>query len=331
MNGLAGRFASMYAWLMRLYPAHYQNEFAGERQEVFALALEETAAKGNWALIGLMLCELRDFPVSAVRAKMREWEATMETLEKELGEDRLSWTGLLLGVWPFIFLGPVMAAAPYLPQDAAQFFRYDSPVWIAVVVLSVILGVILGGRKGFPRWVYPYLVILFFAIATPLLAQLSLLLDAIQLNRWISLALLLAVIPGLGAVMVFLMSRFPSTRKIIRDIRSDWTRLSFGMVIYLSFGTSFYGGDHPPAFGPVVWLPSLIVACGALVYLFCRNRIQRSVALFATLFLSILTKFIFPNDDVWAVLPVFLVVLLIFLPALVELLPRPNRSQIAEK
>ena len=131
MNNLTGRLAAVYAWLLKLYPRTYQSEFAEERQEVFAQTLSETAAKGKWALTLLMVRELRDLPGSVFKAKFREWEETLKRLETDFGKERLSWTGIFIGVWPYLFLGPVMAVAPYLPRQIAEFFGYSTPVWLS--------------------------------------------------------------------------------------------------------------------------------------------------------------------------------------------------------
>ena len=328
MNGLAAWLVQVYAWMLRLYPPHYQIEFADERQEVFTLALQAAVPKGNRALIRLMLRELRDLPFSAARANIREWEGVMKTLKNKFREDRLSWIGLLLALCPYLFLGPVMAVAPYLPRQAAEFYDYDPPIWLAPVVLFSIIGVVVGWRKGFPRWVYPYLVILFIAILNLLGNMLS---AVLGIGNNPSLPILLGSYVGFGAVAAFGLSRIPSTRKIIRDVRADWTRLSFGMMAYLAWVTGFYGGDHLPSFGPGVWLPPLIIVAGVTVYLFCRSRVQRSLALVITMFLSFLVKFILPNDDVLSVIPVLILAMFIFLPALVELLPRRNLTQLEGK
>ena len=251
----------------------------------------------------------------------------MKTIDARFGEERLSWIGLLFGLWPFIFLGPLMAIAPYLPHPVDSIFRYDSPLLLGIVFLSMIAGIIVGWRKGFPRWVYPYLVILFFAIAVPLLSQLGLLLGPYRLGALPTTAILLGAILGLGGAALFLLSRFPPTRSIYQDIHADWTRLSFGMVVFLAFAAGFYGGDHPPPFGPVVWLPSIIVVLGAFSYLLCRRRWMRSLVLLATLLFSILGRLIFPNDDIWSIWAGLLLVAFIFLPALVGLFPRPRILQ----
>jgi hypothetical protein len=330
MKGLVGKLFIVYACLMKLYPARYQREFGEERQEVFALALEEAIRRGNRALFRLIHCELHDFPASAIRANLRELEVMMKTSATKLGDERLSLIGLLLGVWPFLVSGPVLAILPYLPWPAEQLLNFNSPIWLVIVGLSLIIGIFVGWRRDFPRWVYPYLVILFFAIAIPLVGWLGSLVPS-RINGWISTAIILVAILGLGAAALFFLSRIPATRKIYNDVRNDWTRLSFGMVVFLAFGTSIYLGDHLPPFGPAVWLPSVVVFFGAIAYLLCRNRLMRSIVLIATIGISFLGKFVLPTDDPWAIQPILLLVSLILSPVLVELFPRHNLPQVNEK
>lgn len=255
----------------------------------------------------------------------------MKVVETKPGEEEFSWIGLLLGIWPFLFAGPLMAVLPYLPGQVAQLFNFMSPLWLATVCLSLIVGLFLGWRMDFPRWVYPYLVIGFFALAIPVLGLLA----PTGLNRfnpWIATAILLFAILGLGAAALFLLSRIPRTRKIFYDVRDDWTRLSFGMLIFVAFYTGLYTGDHPPHFGPAVWLPSVIVLLGALAYLLSRSRLVRSLVLILTLGIGVyFGMFIFPQDAAWAIWPASLLVALILSPVLVGLFTRPHLPQANEK
>jgi hypothetical protein len=331
VKGLAYRLAQFYTCLLGLYPPRYRSEFGEERQEVFTMVLQETAGLGKWALVRLALHELRDLLKSAMRANWREWEAFMKTLGSSLGEERLSWIGLLAGVWPFIFLGPIMAVAPYLPGKTSQLLTYEAPLWLATVFLSLLIGIIAGWRKGFPRWVYPYLVILFAVIVVPLMGRLSLLLGPDRFSPWVGAAILLGSFLGLVAAALFLVSRIPPVRKIFRDVRNDWTRVSFGMFAYLAFATGFYGGDHLPPFGPAVWLPAVVVVLGALAHLISRSRWARSLALIAALLISFLLKIIFSGGDTSFSGAALILVLFIFLPALVELLPHPKMPLEGQK
>jgi len=324
VKGLVAWLVQVYACLLCLYPPHYRSEFGEERQEVFTLALQEAARLGKWALFRLVLCEMRDLPVSAIRANLRELEVMMKKVESYLGDEHLSWIGLLAGLWPLIFLGPIMAVVPYLPREASRLLNFETPLWMATVFASLLIGILAGWRKGFPRWVYPYLVILFFAFVIPLIGRLSTLLGPDRFNKWIAAAILLICFLGFGAAALFVASRIPPMRKIYHDVRTDWTRLSFGMLAYPAFATGFYGGDHLPPFGPAVWLPAVVVVLGAAVYLICRSRWTRILALLAAVLLAFLLKMIFSSDETSiGIVPLFLG-LVFFLPALVELLPRPK-------
>ena len=254
----------------------------------------------------------------------------MNTIKTEHGYEHLSWFELLLGVWPFLFAGPVMAVLPYLPGQAAQLFSFYSPLWLATVCLSLFIGIFVGWRKDFPRWVYPYLVILFFAIVIPLLSWLGPR-GLSRFNPWISTAILLVAILGLGAAALFVLSRSPRTKKINYDVRDDWTRLSFGILVILAFGTGIYGGDHLPPFSPAVWLPSVVVVLGAAAYLLSRSQLMRSIVLIGTLGISFFVMAILPHDEPWAIWPVLLLVSLIFSPVLVGLIPRPHLPQANKK
>lgn len=323
MKALATGLLKAYAGLMKLYPARYQRTFGAERQEVFSLALEEAIRLGNRALLHLVLHELHDLPGSAIRANLREWEAVMKTIETRPSEERLTWPGFLLGIWPFLFAGPLIAILPYLPRQTTRWFDFESPLWWATIYISVFIGILVGWRKGFPSWVYPYLVFAFFAIVVPLLSWSGLLVP-LGLSPSISPVILLVVIVGLGASVLFLLSRLPPTRHILADIRNDWTLLSFGMFTFHAFSMGMYTGDHLPPFGPGVLLPSVVVVLGAVTYLFCRGWRVRSLVLIATWVISFLGAIIFAGTEGWAIWPVLLEASLIFSPALIELIPGPR-------
>ncbi len=321
MTGLVSGFVKLYAYLMRFYPSGYQSEFGVERQGVLAEVLSEASIRGNWPLIYLVIRELRDFPISAIRANVREWEVMMKAIETKLGDNRFSWIGLFFGMWPFIFLGPVMAVLPYLPMKNAQGFTFYSPLWLTVVGLSILVGIYVGWRKGFPRWVYPYLVPLFFIIVVPLLGWLGPLLPN-KMLPWMSIAFILIIILVIGAVVISLLNRFHLTRKIYLDVRNDWTRISFGMLVFLAFYTGIYMGDHLPPFGFGVLLPSLTVLFGAIVYLLSPNQLGRIIALIVTLGITLLIKSLPANEDAWSIWASLLMILILFSPVLIGLFPR---------
>ena len=293
--------------------------------EVFEQALVDASARSRGAQLGLVIREARDLPASIFRAYQREMEGNMSESLALRGQDRITLAGLLAGLWLFIFLGPLIALVPYMPGRVSQLFGIGQPLWLAVVALSSLLGLGIGWAKGFPRWSYPYLVVVFFVVAAPAMAKLSLLVGALQVGRLPGVVILLASFLAMIAAFVLLIFLAPPLRRIIQDIRADWTRLSFGMSIYLAFATSFYGGDHLPPLTLLVVLPSLVVMFCASIYLLCRPRWVRILALAV----MTVTPFVqlalgAPEELQFNWFAVFLLAI-IFLPALVELLPRRTK------
>jgi len=326
MNGLISSFVNVYAYLLKLYPPGYKSDFGLEREEVLFQALEDANTLGNRALFYLVIRELRDFPISAIRANVRELEVMMKAIETRIGKERFSWIGLLLGIWPFLFLGPVMAVVPYLPLNGSKNFNFYSPLWLAVVAFSMLIGIYVGLKKGFPRWVYPYLVPLFFAIVIPLLDWLSPILPK-KHSPWVDIAFILIGILGIGALAIFLLNRFHLTRKIYDDIRNDWTRLSFGMLVLLAFYAGIYMGDHLPPFSVAILVPSVVVLLGAVMYLFSPRQLWRSITLIATYGVVLLMEVLVPNEEGWSIWASLTMLLIFLSPMLIGLFRRPQESQ----
>lgn len=230
-----------------------------------------------------------------------------------------------MGIWPLTLLGPVIAVGPYLPGPAAQRFAYDSPFLLGLGLVSLAGGLVLGWRRGFPRWVYPYLAGLLTLVIIPLMSLLGVLVGPLGLGALLTSLLILAVTGGLMLGALLLFSRLPATRQLYADIRADWTRLSFGALVLLALAASFYGGDHRPPLSVAVWLPSVIVVLGGLTYLSAGGGRAGGWVLGATLLLALLAKLVIFSVETWSVYAVVLLVGLVFLPALVGLLPASNR------
>ena len=85
MNGLISSFVNVYAYLLKLYPSGYKSDFGVEREGVLIQALEDANTLGNRALFYLVIRELRDFPISVIKANVRELEVIMKAIETRLG------------------------------------------------------------------------------------------------------------------------------------------------------------------------------------------------------------------------------------------------------
>ncbi len=60
--------------MLRLYPAQFRADYADEMQDMFGQAVQEN--EQPLSLLGLLLAELRDLPVSVIREHMREGQQT---------------------------------------------------------------------------------------------------------------------------------------------------------------------------------------------------------------------------------------------------------------
>jgi hypothetical protein len=70
MNRLARFALDLHSWMLRLYPSRFRAEYADEMRTVFGLALEE--ANNALSLLDLLVSELRDLPLSVIRAHVEE-------------------------------------------------------------------------------------------------------------------------------------------------------------------------------------------------------------------------------------------------------------------
>ncbi|NDJ60922.1 MAG: hypothetical protein GYB67_07335 [Chloroflexi bacterium] len=62
----------LYGLLLRLYPPGFRQTFAAEMLDVFTEALAAASQRGRGAVVALWLRELRDFPLSLLRAHRHE-------------------------------------------------------------------------------------------------------------------------------------------------------------------------------------------------------------------------------------------------------------------
>ena len=150
------------------------------------------------------------------------------------------------------------------------------------------------GRRGFPDGFIPTLSPCFLLIVVPLLSWLGPWLPN-KYSPWVDIAFILIIILGIGALAIFLLNRFHLTRKIYDDVRNDWTRLSFGMLVFLAFYTGIYMGDHLPPFSLAILLPSVVVLLGAVMYLLSPSQLGRSITLIAAFGIVLLIEVLVPN------------------------------------
>lgn len=313
----------LYGWLLRCYPHTFHDEFADEMGTVFAEALAEAKKYGGCAVSALVLHEVCDLPKSILSAYLRErGELTMHSsteIEKHMG-----WLQILVGILPFVLLGPLPATIPYASQDYRAWFNIGNDQVMLEFLLLMLVGTIAGLIQRFPRWSYPYFITLALFLLVNGVARIILLFPPERLLVGSHLVLLFVFFVVLTAMVVLLARWLKLFHHLYQSIRRDWTRLSFGLFSYVAFATGFYGGDHPPPFGISVLLPSTIIVVGALAHLLSVNRRQRILSMLLAL---ALLAIVIPGAEEVPTWGIFLFLLtVVFLPALFELLPRDKTS-----
>jgi predicted ABC-type sugar transport system permease subunit len=130
----------------------------------------------------------------------------------------------------------------------------------------------------------------------------------------------------LGALMLAARAWQP-LQPLYHSLRRDWTRLSFGLFVLVSFLFGAIDHEEDPRLTLFVLLPPLIVALGALVCLRNTNKAQRILAMLIGLVLAVGLRALGgkPFYGEYAMQ----LAAIIFLPALLALLPPPNRSRTA--
>jgi lipoprotein signal peptidase len=114
-------------------------------------------------------------------------------------------------------------------------------------------------------------------------------------------------------------------RSLYEGVRRDWTRLSFGLFVSAGILFGLIEHEEDPALTVFVFLPSLIVLLGAFAYLRSATKAQRILAMLISLALAIGVRAAGGKlfyGGYGAVLGA-----IIFIPALLELLPSTGQSQ----
>jgi hypothetical protein len=235
--------------------------------------------------------------------------------EGELQEPLSGW-GTLFAWWPFLLYGPLNMLLGY-PRPVPA-WRTGGALEIILPVLAIVpvlVGVILGGIRKFPRWSDPYLGIALMVmvyITVPLLAGSY---HASPEGQFIILTLAVWLVTGL---FLLVCNFAPSLRPVYRHFRSHWTRLSFSFypAAAILLGLPDYIADPTLSFRTLA--PSVLIAAAALVVLRTRRKLPQFLAMSVGLLLAVGIQ-IAGGNTIWMYYGLFLAALIIF-PALLDLI-----------
>jgi hypothetical protein len=261
---------TLYTALLRFYPAEYRQEFAEEMQEVFAQARADASRNGSFSLVSLLINEVLDLPLSALRVHMqiRSNRPVSSTANPDAPLE-LSWRELLVALAVFLLPAMMILANPVL-ADTTQ------PARLPAVLLFLGVMIAAGLLRGVPLWSLPYLGLILVVAGYLYLFQwiASLVSPALISNftpgPWDrSTYLLLKVISNgmlwlmlfcLTLLVVALLALLNRFQPLFSRTRQDWTMLS-----YILYGESVF----------------------ALLFLFENHRFERSFIIASLLCLGV--------------------------------------------
>lgn len=277
-----------YGLLLYLFPRTYREEYGDELQTVFNLSIEDAMKLGKVETIRVFFQELLSLPGAVIFEHLRERKSASmaKGSHSYFDFDYGSWKEFLTSLLPFFLTGGVMPLLSYLSSA-----RIVSGMFAAVIVLPMlglfIILLVVGTKRGMPRWSLPYLGFLLSILSLYLFSIIfgtpiyllfrnfrdqSILLVDILWDGIFWYGLLFAIF------LLVVLSRVSST---FQHFKNDWTLSCFvlfgGVPFALWITFDEYVGDEP-----YTLLAFLVLAVGAWLYLRSSNEWAR----FATLFIA---------------------------------------------
>lgn len=269
----------LHSLLLYLFPKSYREEYGEELQIVFNLSFVDALNRGWFEMLSVVLKELAGLPKAILYQHLRERRKTKMTAKFASRFDFApgSRNEILAALAPFLLGGVVPVLVSYIGR------AMELPLWIQIVFTlfmwaSIGSLLVIGLKKGAPRWFMPYLgvplpiisLIAFNSIVNPEWRGFPFLYEASWFVKQIFNQGTLWVWLILSILLIFLLTRLiPRLRPFQQRLRDDWTLLPFILygAIPLVIVISFDEFKHEE---PYLLLSFLALALGGWFYL--RNQ-----------------------------------------------------------
>lgn len=289
MNHLVRLVIEVYSRLLNLYPRRFRDEFAGEMLDVFKNAVMEATRDGLLPLIRLCLRELGGLPFNILREFWYEFgrkETVIITNENlDLASTRSvrsSHGEAFLSALPFAVFGFVcMIGKIRVP-------------WVGIYVylafyLFVLLGLLMGLVRAFPRWAYSYLgwSLLFAWWWTDMYTRGFQLFgytfgdEAWGWRVWYPFFITLGI-------AILLTRSIRPLRELVLGIWQDWTLLSLSMYSFIGFMMLLYDEVRSPYTIAFMTTSTLVICASVWIFMRSTNRFHRFGILMAGFFAGLL-------------------------------------------
>ena len=226
----------LFRWGLKLYPPDLKRDLASEMQTVLNLKIKAAALQGSRVLIRTAWHELLDLPKAIITAYYDVIRGRMKIIFPATS-DQSPRTTALLSLLPFMIAGPVRIILSYQPGWQPADASYNYFWFLLVSFLLILVGLVLGIVKKFPRWSYPYAFYLAFAFYL-------LIVYANYLFNW---NFRLVNNFFLYILMILVLFWLPPFRTFYRRVSDDWTVLTYGLyalVLFLLSGVDFSETPH---------------------------------------------------------------------------------------
>lgn len=276
-SGIFSSLLFFYRLLLHVYPAAYRTEFGNEMYATFLEGVEDAQVQGR--LGRFLLKELCDTPRSLANAYWQTWMTRLGTgirilqditstsdLPPAPPDGRDSWRQVFFEMSLFVTSALMLITVTYFDAMRAGWQR-DTEFLGKLITLLTLPFLLLGLARGFPRWAYPFVGLLFAFH----------LFISYQSAVWLFLLVMLLGFLVLAIAEVITnpqRSLLPlPLRRLGQSVSVDWTRLSFSLygamplVILQAFDDAHV--DHRT---PYLALSALAMIVCALLY--CRSREQ---------------------------------------------------------
>lgn len=283
------RLLHVYSKLLRFYPHRFQNEFAEEMQAVFRDSLNEAFREGILSFTLVCVKELGGLPFNILREFLHEFgrkETVMVTNEKmesaTTPSGKASHWEAFLSALPFAVFGVVcMIGKIRVP-------------WVGIYVylafyLFVLLGLLIGLVKAFPRWAYSYLgwsVVYAWWWTSMYTRGVKLFGYTFGDEAWgwrIWVPLFITV--GLA---ILLTRSIRPLRKLVLGIWQDWTTLSLAMYSFVGFIMLLYDEVHSPYLFAFMTASTLLICASVWIFMKSANYFHRLGILLGSFFAGLL-------------------------------------------
>ena len=287
MNVLLRHITTLYSKFLQFYPRGFQEEFAEEMQVVFMDTVNDASKNGILPLLLVCLRELGGLPINILQEFWHEFkrkDTIMVTNEKMELTSTLSvkashWEAFLSAL-PFALFGVVSMISkirvPWVGINAHLIFY-----------CFVLLGLLIGLVKAFPRWAYSYLgwsLVLAWSssgVGTPGLKIFGFQIDYWTWQIWPPFLL------TIGIALIWTRSLHP-LRQLVLGIWQDWTLLSLAMYSFVGFMMLLYDEVRAPYTIAFMIASTLVICTSVWIFMRNTNRAHRFITLLAGFFAGLI-------------------------------------------